>query len=212
MHLGGGKDEYDMLRRFLQRFQQCIEGGGGQHMYFVDDEDTLFAFGRCICHIFADVTDVIDTVVGCGIHFDDIGDGTRQDTAADLTLTARIAVMRVLAVESPGKQLGTGCLTRTAGAAEQISVRGLSGAYLMTEDGGNMLLSGNIVKRRRPPFAVQRLMHENSLRFCEKSKMQNKTIHPKFDSDPCASIQRLPRGRHPCNTPKHLLNAAWFPT
>ena len=212
MHLGGCRNVDDMFRRFLQRFQKRIECRRGQHMYLVDDEYTLFALGRRIGDILADITDVVNTVVGGGVHFDDIGDGTGQDSAAGITDTARIAVIGIFTVECSGKQLGTGGFTGTARAAEQVCMRGFSLSDLMAENGGDMFLTVYVVKGQGTPFAVKRLMHERFLRFCEKSKMQNKTIHPKLDVDSCASIQRLPRGRHPCNTPKLLLNAAWFPT
>ena len=41
---GGGKDEFDVFGRLLQRFQKGVERPGRQHVHFVDDID--FVAGR----------------------------------------------------------------------------------------------------------------------------------------------------------------------
>ena len=37
LRIGGGQNELDVLRRFLQGFQQGVETGLGQHVHFIDN-------------------------------------------------------------------------------------------------------------------------------------------------------------------------------
>ena len=57
----------------------------------------------------------------------------------------------------------------------------LSALALVFEHGGNMILTAYVVKGSRPPFSVQRLMHNISSQIKIK-KLQNKTIHLKIEN------------------------------
>ena len=64
MQLGGSEDEQNVLRRFLECFEQRIERTDGQHVYLVDDEHALADLCRRVARLIAQVADVVHTVVG----------------------------------------------------------------------------------------------------------------------------------------------------
>ena len=65
----GGKDEFGVLGRLLQRLQEGVEGRRRQHVDFVDDVDLVAGAGRRIAHAVIDLADVIDAGMGRGVHF-----------------------------------------------------------------------------------------------------------------------------------------------
>jgi hypothetical protein len=50
--------------RLLQCLQQGVEGLGGDHVNLVDYVDLVLALHRGIGHVFAQLTDIVDAVVG----------------------------------------------------------------------------------------------------------------------------------------------------
>mgnify|MGYP006969180271 CR=1 FL=1 len=99
-----------MLRRFFQGFQKRIERGRGQHVYLVDDEHALFALGRRISNILADITDVVNTVVGGSVQLRDIQDRALINAAAGVAAVAGGAVHRIFAVDGLRQDLCRGGL------------------------------------------------------------------------------------------------------
>ncbi len=69
---GGGENELGVRRRFFQRLQQRVEGGGRQHVHFVEDVDLVARRDRRIAHGVVDLADVVDAVVRGGVHFQDV--------------------------------------------------------------------------------------------------------------------------------------------
>ena len=130
----------DVFRRFLQRFQQSVESGDRQHMYFVDDEYLLFNGGWRICDIISDFTYVIYAVVARCIHFNDVNDLAALNARTAWAFSARISVFRILAVQGFRQYFCAGRLARTAGAAEQVSMRQLIGLDLVPQDLRYMIL------------------------------------------------------------------------
>ena len=98
-------------------------------------------------------------VVGRGVELDHVEDRPVVDAAAGGALIARIAVDRVLAVDRLGQDLGAGGLAGAARADEQVGMGQPSGLDLLFQRLGNMLLTDDVVKRLRPVFAVESLIH-----------------------------------------------------
>ena len=67
MQLGGSQNEQNMLRRLLECFEQRIERTDGQHVYLIDDIDSVFSFCRRILHLFPDITDIFHAIIGSRI-------------------------------------------------------------------------------------------------------------------------------------------------
>jgi hypothetical protein len=72
VRLGRRENEFYMGRRFFQRLQKGIEGIGGQHVNFVDDEKLETENGREVFDVFAQLPDVVHTGIGGAVYFKDI--------------------------------------------------------------------------------------------------------------------------------------------
>ncbi len=69
MQLGGGKHKINMGRRFLQSLQQGVEGLGGEHVYFINDNDLVFAGNRQVADILLKFTDFLNPAIAGPIDF-----------------------------------------------------------------------------------------------------------------------------------------------
>ena len=65
--LGGGENEDQVLWGFLHNLQQGVEALCGDHVGFVDNEDTIAGFRRGVCGAIAQVTHIVHAVVAGGI-------------------------------------------------------------------------------------------------------------------------------------------------
>ncbi len=59
--LGRREDEFGMLRRFLERLQQGVEGRGREHVDLVDDIDLVARRDRGIADALKNLPDIADT-------------------------------------------------------------------------------------------------------------------------------------------------------
>ena len=114
VNLGGCENKDNMLGRFLHNFKQCIESTNTEHMGFVDDIDAVFGNSRSEVCFFAQLTDVVHTVVAGSVDFGDIQNGAVIDPFADFADTAGIAVLLVRAVYCFGNDFGAGCFAGSA--------------------------------------------------------------------------------------------------
>ena len=159
MQLRRREDEKHMLGRLLESFQQCVESRDREHMHLIDDIDTIFQLSRRIDHGIADIADIVNAVVACRVHFDNIGAVAAVYTAAGGTLTARIAVHGRKAVCRFCYYLGTGGFSRASRTAKKICMRYLACLHFAFQHRGDMILPYDILKYRRAPFSVERLIH-----------------------------------------------------
>ncbi len=154
LQFGGCQDKNNMRGRLLQRFQQGIKRTARKHMHLVDDINAVFESRGRINDRFANRPNVVNAVVGRGIHFHHIGRGTLQHRTAGVAHPAGIAVSRVLAVDGTRQNLGTACLACPARAAEQICVRKIAALHLVLQNRRNMFLSADLTKGSRSPFSI----------------------------------------------------------
>ena len=151
---GSRQNKDHMGRRFLQRFQKRVEGGGGQHVNFVDDVDLVFSHLGGIAHLFQQFADVIHAVVGGCVQLQHVHGAFGLNGAADLALAAGIAVIGIQAVDGPAHQLGHGGFARSAAAAEQIGMGDLPRFDLMPQGFDRCGLPYHAFEGLRPPAAV----------------------------------------------------------
>ncbi len=86
--IGGGEDEFDESGRFFECFEESVEGGGGEHMDFIEDDDSESALGL-VLYIVDEFTDVVDAVVASGVHFEDVEESFFVNIFAGVACEAR---------------------------------------------------------------------------------------------------------------------------
>ena len=89
-------------------------------MDLVDDVDLICGSRRSKINFLKDRPDVVDTIVGSGVHLGNVKDGTVQDTLTCGAFVAWITVYGILAVDRACEYLRNGGLTRTVLTAEKI--------------------------------------------------------------------------------------------
>ena len=192
MQLRGSQNEHQVLRRLLQYFQQCVEGGGGQHVDLVHDVHPLFHIGRGVDGLVPQGPHLVHAVVGRGVQLQHIQKAAALDAKAAGALAAGITIHRLLAVDSLGQDLGAGGLAGAPGSRKQICVGGPPLGHLLLQGLGNMRLADDVGKYLGTPFTIQRLVHG--------TPPQKDTV-----------LRKQLRIRHPRGTWNIPLNAARFP-
>jgi hypothetical protein len=155
MGFGGGKNEDDMRRRFLQSFQKGIEGLVSEHVYFIDDVNLEFILSGKIPDILPELSNLINAPVGGPVNLYHIHRNTRADFLAEGTAIARLRGRPVLAIEGFGQNPGHRSFTHPARASKKVSVR-----YPLPSDGilqglSDGFLPDNFLKGLRSPFSSQ---------------------------------------------------------
>ena len=59
MFFGGSQDEDSIGGWFFQGLQECVEGGGTEHVYLIYDIDFIFTGLRSKAYLFYEGTDVV---------------------------------------------------------------------------------------------------------------------------------------------------------
>ena len=114
MHLGCSEDEYDVLWRLLERFQQRVKGRPRQHMHLVYDIHAVAGGGGREGTALAQLANVVNTVIGGGVNFDYIKYGLVINSAANFTFVAGIAILGRQAIDRLCQNFRTACLARAA--------------------------------------------------------------------------------------------------
>ena len=157
LRVGGGQDENHMLRWFFQGFQEGVLRTGGKHVHLVDDVDLVPAHHRRVVHPVNQVPHVIHTVVGCGIHLDDIQKTAFLNGFAALAFAAgKLSVRRIAgAVQGLRQNSGRGGLSRSPRAGEQVGLAHIVRFQLMLQNPHDVLLSDDFIETLRPLRPIQ---------------------------------------------------------
>ena len=161
--LGGGKDEFDMGRRLLQRFQQRVESVGGQHVHFVDDVDLVARRGGAVVDRVDDFADIADAGARGGVHFHHIDMSAGGDGKAGLAGPARLggrgaAAVRADAVQPLGDDPGGGGFSGAPNAGHDECLGDPVGGEGIFQGPDHRLLPDQIGKGFRPVFAGEDLV------------------------------------------------------
>ena len=76
MQLSCSKNKQQVLRRFFNDLQKRIKSRQGLHMNFVNDIHTHFYLRRRIYSIITQIANIVNTVIGCSIDFQNIHTGS----------------------------------------------------------------------------------------------------------------------------------------
>ena len=117
-----------MLRRFLQRLQQGVEGVLGQHVDFVDDVDLVARRHRPVAHAVDDLADVVHAGMAGGVHLHHVDVAVGGDALAVLADAAGrdrrpAGAVRAGAVERAGDDPGGRRLADAAHAGQHEGMR-----------------------------------------------------------------------------------------
>ena len=100
-------------------------------MHLVDNINLILALRWRIRHFFPNLTDIVNTVVGCRINLDHIHGSLLIDRTAHSTFIAGTAIDRMFAIHCLGKNLGNGSLTGSSCTAKQIGMPDTIHLYLI---------------------------------------------------------------------------------
>ena len=135
-------------------------------MHLIDDVNLIFALCWTVGYFLADLTDVVNTVVGCCIDLDHIHGGSCLNGFAHGTFVAGTAVYRMFAVYCLRQDLCNRSLSGTSRSAEQVCVSDTVRLDLVGQCCHNMILSFYIVKIIGTKFTVKSsITHKTLLLF-----------------------------------------------
>ncbi len=159
--LGGGENEFRMLRRLFQRFQKRVEGCGGEHMDFVDDVDLVARARRRVAHAVIDLTHIVDAGVGGGVHFQHVHVTAFHDC---LTMHAEFRHMDRRPLHRPIRQLivqrarqnpGGGGFADAADPGQDPGLRNAAGFERVGDGAHHGLLADQILEACGAVFSRQ---------------------------------------------------------
>ena len=102
----GGKNEKNMVGRFLQGFEQRVEGFRRQHMNFVNDVNFAAAFGWAVPHGFAQFPYTVYPSVGGSVDFEHVDRISLRDFPAVGAAITRRRIASSFAVDGFCKDTG----------------------------------------------------------------------------------------------------------
>ena len=124
-------------------------------MHLVDNVNLKPSLGGAVSHLIPDLTDIVDTVVGCRVDLDDIGGDPCLDCLAGRTFVTGTSVHRMFTVHGFCQNFGNRSLTCPACSAEQVSMSEPVGLNLIFQCCNNVILPFDIRKGVRPEFPVK---------------------------------------------------------
>ena len=160
-NLGRGKNEFGMRRRLLQRFQQRVESGAGQHVHFVKDVDLVPRRYRCVADRVINLPHIVDAVMRGGIHLDDVKMAALHDCFAMDTQRRHIDGRRgdgavcQLVIERPGENPRSRGFAHPADAGEDPGLRNPAGLEAIRDRPHHGILTDQVIESRWAVFARQ---------------------------------------------------------
>ena len=163
LRLGCGEHEFDVRGRFLQRFEQRVEGLLGEHVDFVDDINLEAGRGWGVLDRLAQLAHFVNSPVAGAVDFHYVHRAALGDLPGMRIIVGKIDRRAIGAIEALGENAGDGRLARPAGADKQVGVRDALLGDGVGERLRDVLLSDDIGETLRPVFARYDLVrHFNS--------------------------------------------------
>ena len=153
MQLGGGKHEIDMGRGLFQGLQQGIKGLGGEHVYFIDDDDLVAPLGREKTDIFLEFADLLDATIGRTVNLMEIHGVAGHDFQARLTPVTGHIRLTLAAVERLGHEPRQGSFANPAHPGKKHGMGHPVPGERIAQGAHHGLLTDNLVKILGTPFS-----------------------------------------------------------
>ena len=163
LRIGGCQQEFDVLWRLFQRFQQGVEAVGREHVHFVDQVNLVAASRRCVLDVVEQFAGVLNLGTGGSIHFDQINKTAFGNLTTGRTFATRTRANALFAVEALGKNSGNGGFTDPTGTGKQIGMVQTLLVKGVDQRSQDVLLANHFVEELWPPFTCKYLItHENA--------------------------------------------------
>ena len=158
---GRGEDELGVRRRLFQRLEQRVERRSRQHVHLVEDVDLVARAHRRVADRIIDLANVVDAVMGGGIHLDHVEMPALHDgraVHAELRHRDRRPgdrAVRQFVVERTCQDAGRGGLADAADAGEDPGLRDARSLERIRDRAHHGVLADQIVESLRPVLAGQ---------------------------------------------------------
>ncbi len=161
VRFGGGEDEDQVFRRFLDDLQQGVEALRGDHVGLVDDEDPVLRLSGREESPIAQLAGVVDTTVAGRVEFDDVDAAAAfgRERDARVAFAARVGGRALRAVQRAGEDARAGGLAATTRPGEQVRVVDPAGGQRGPQRFGDVVLPDDLSEGRRPVLAVKGERH-----------------------------------------------------
>ncbi len=156
--IGGGKQEFNVFRRFFQCFQQGVETGIGQHVDFVDQVYLESPTGRRVLNVVQQLPHILYLGTGCRIDLNQINKTPTQNFLTAITFTTWRRRNAGFAVEAACQQPADGGFANPTCAGKKIGVMQPLMVECVNQSLEHMLLADHILKCFWPPFPGQYLI------------------------------------------------------
>ena len=150
---GGGEDELHVGGRLLKRLQQGIEGGVGEHVHLVEDENLEAAVRGRELHLVQHAVDVFHLVVRGCVEFDHVHVGPGGDALAVVAFAAWVRGGAVFAVERHREDTRKGGLAYAARPDEEVGMRDAILRDGVGEGARDVTLPHDVIERLGAPLS-----------------------------------------------------------
>ena len=152
--LRGAEDEHCVGGRFLEGFEEGVEGLRREHVDLVDDIHAVAPNLRRDLYLLQKGADVIHAVVGCCVELVDVVRAAFLERQAGFAFAAGLHVLpRTGTVYGFGEDAGGAGFTHSAGAAEKVCVCQLTPLDGVLEGAGDIVLTDEGLERVGPVFS-----------------------------------------------------------
>jgi len=158
LRIGGGEDEFQVLRRLLERLQHGVERGIRQHVHFVDHVHLEAAARRRVLRRVEQLPHLIDTRVGRRVDLQEIDEAPAVDLLAGAAATAGLGGDASFAVKALGQNARQCGLAHAAGAREQIGMVQALVLQRVAQRAHHVLLPHQRRETARAPLAREHLI------------------------------------------------------
>ena len=157
--LGCGHHEDDVVGWFFEGFEERVEGGVGDLVGFVEDDDFEAVASGPIAGGIAEFTNLVDTAVGGGVDFQDVDGVALANFKAGVADEAGfggwagLGADGGLAVEGGGEDAGDGGFADAAVARKDVAVGDAVLAKGVEEGAGDVVLPDDVGEAEGTVFA-----------------------------------------------------------
>ena len=154
MQFRGSQNEQQVLRRLFNDLQQRIECRNGKHVYLVNDIHPHPHLRWRINSVIPQVPDIIYTVIGGRVNFQNIHTGAGIDSQTSLTAITGVSVMRIQTVYRLCQNFCAAGFTCAARTGKQIGMAHFSADKLRLQCLRHCQLAGYVIKCLRTVLPV----------------------------------------------------------